>query len=182
MKLILIATASILLIGCATPPPVPEYLILRAEKNAPVTETAFIVNKFRTPESAQVRGKKQADRPFGWKPSIEEKNQPLEVDANIKQIQKIDESDNKPYLVGSNRQLHYSANYVEVKPGLYKVFVTCLIHNKFANLEIIAMALVGKSTYIKCEMPSMDASTVRATALDIKDTDVNIRNMEYSYK
>jgi hypothetical protein len=121
-------------------------------------------------------------RAIGWKLSDEEKSQPFEVDANIKQIQKIDEPDTKPYLVGSFRQLHYSANYVEVKSGMYKLNVTCLIHNSYANIEIMVMALAGKTTYVKCEMPTMDAKTVRATALEIKDTDANIRNMEFSFK
>jgi hypothetical protein len=182
LKKLLITASSILFIGCATPPPAPEYLILRAEKNSPVTQTAFIVNKFRTPENALARSKKRESRPLGWKLSEEEKSQPFEVDANIKQIQRIDEPDTKPFLVGSHRQLHYSANYVEVKPGMYKVYVTCLINNKFANLEIMVMTMAGKSTYVKCEVPSMDANTVRATALEIKDTDANIRNFEFSYK
>jgi hypothetical protein len=182
MKKLLIASFTTLVLGCATPPTPPDYLILKAEKNAQVAESAFIINKFRTPENALARSKKRESRPFGWKLSDEEKSQPFEVDANIKQIQRIDEPDTKPFLVGSHRQLHYSANYVEVKPGMYKVYVTCLIHNKFANLEILVITMAGKSTYIKCEMPSMDANTVRATALEIKDTDANIRNFEFSFK
>lgn len=181
MKKLLITASCILFIGCATPPPAPEYLILSAEKSASVSQTAFIVNKYRTPDNIQARTKVSKTGPFRAKPTDEERQQPLEVDANIKKIQKIDEPDSKPVSVASNRQIHYSANYLEVKPGMYKVFVTCAIHNKFAEIEIVAMALAGKSTYVKCEMPNMDASSVRATALEIQDTDANIRNWVFSY-
>jgi hypothetical protein len=182
MKKLLITATSIIFIGCAAPSPAPEYLILRADKNSSVKETAFIINKFRTPENEQARQKTRQPGLFGVKPTEEEKKQALEVDANIKFIQNLADTNSKPFSVGSNRQLHYSANYVEVKPGMYQVDVTCLIHNKFASIKVMVPALAGQSTYIKCEMPTMDAATVRASAAEIKETDPNIRNMEFSYK
>lgn len=180
-----------LMLGCASKPvkPPPEYLINQTDKSASVTETAFIVNAYRYPVDPKVYEenlKKSAEKPslFGIQfrtLTDEEKNSPQKMDAALKAIAPFVEEDKKAdfYTVGSYRQESYSPNYLEVKPGIYRVHVSCNLGDSFARINVTVIAVAGKTTFVQCEKPQMIAKTVVASAFEIKDTDKNFRNLKF---